>query len=111
MAPLSRRQREIYDRHGIRLVFTVTGTVGHYDTQTLLMQLVTSMGLFAGAVTIVDQSAQRWLKERNLFKKYKYEETPIFSEAEISESLLHPDVGAETLPERIDPGGPMSLNS
>ena len=57
-ASSSASTREIYDRHGIRLVFTVTGKVGHYDTQTFLTQLVTSMGLFAGATVLVDKTAQ-----------------------------------------------------
>ena len=52
------QSREIYDRHGVRLVFTVTGNIGHFDKQTLLIQLVTSMGLFAGATVLVDKTAQ-----------------------------------------------------
>lgn len=35
-----------------------------------------------------------------LFTKYKYENTPVFTEGEIQESLLHGDEETETLPER-----------
>lgn len=107
-------ERHIYDRHGIRLVFTVTGNVGHFDLPTLFIQLVTCMGLFSAATILVDKSAESCLKERRLFTKYKYENTPVFTEGEIQESLLHGDEETETLPERLDPGaglaGPLSVN-
>merc|ERR1712188_227653 len=97
--------REIYDRHGIRLVFTVSGKVGRWDFQNFILQWMTFMGLTACAVAFVDKSAQYILPEKDLFNKYKYEEKEI-TENDIQQSLLGHD--NESAPTR---GGPLSLNA
>ena len=46
--------KEAYDRHGIRIVFKVTGSIGRFSMQQLLIQLVTSLGMFVVAKLTVD---------------------------------------------------------
>ena len=73
----------VYNRHGVRVLFTVSGEVGVFDPQTLLVNLVSSMGLFAVAVLIVDFLMMRVLKHKDQYAAFKYYQTEkVFSESE-----------------------------
>eukprot|EP01090_Pellita_catalonica_P000830 TRINITY_DN10589_c0_g1_i1.p1 TRINITY_DN10589_c0_g1~~TRINITY_DN10589_c0_g1_i1.p1 ORF type:complete len:271 (-),score=40.19 TRINITY_DN10589_c0_g1_i1:66-878(-) len=67
---------EVWDRHGIRIIFIQVGTLGKFDFQTLLLTFVSGLGLLAVASVIVDFIALRLLRSKSLYRKYKYVETP-----------------------------------
>jgi len=60
------------NRHGIRIIVLQVGTIGGFDFQTLLLTLVSGMGLLAVATVVVDVLAVYILPQRNIYDKYKY---------------------------------------
>ena len=52
VVPVNVTSRVLLNRHGLKIVVDVTGSIGRFDAQTLLIQLVSSMGLLAVASTI-----------------------------------------------------------
>jgi len=67
-------------RHGVRFVVAVSGTIGVFSFQTLLITFVSGMGLLAVATTIVDLLATSILPQRKIYSAYKYEKTVDFSD-------------------------------
>lgn len=83
--------RWLVNRHGIRLVFLVTGTLSKFDFTTLLIQLTTSLALYKVAVLVVDLIAIYLMPQRKHYRDYKYELTEDFSDVrdrEKEEKLL-----------------------
>eukprot|EP01103_Thecamoeba_quadrilineata_P015851 TRINITY_DN5124_c0_g1_i2.p1 TRINITY_DN5124_c0_g1~~TRINITY_DN5124_c0_g1_i2.p1 ORF type:complete len:180 (-),score=20.89 TRINITY_DN5124_c0_g1_i2:55-594(-) len=68
------------DRHGVRMLFLQTGNLGAFDFQVLLLNCVSGLGLLAVATVIVDILATMILPQRNIYYKYKYDETFGFSD-------------------------------
>lgn len=79
--------RELLDRHGIRLIIVQNGQIGEFDLSTLLLTLVTSLGLMAVATTVVDIMAMRCLPNRQLYTKYKQLETVDFGHLENADDV------------------------
>ena len=48
------RNRTLLDRHGIRLVFTVTGSIGHKDWQGLVVNLAAATSVLAGLTMLLE---------------------------------------------------------
>jgi hypothetical protein len=71
--------RTIWDRHGVRLVFLQIGSLGKFDFQTLLLSLVSGLGLLAVATLVVDIIATRVLPGKETYRHYKYLETPEYN--------------------------------
>lgn len=67
--------RTLLDRHGIQVLFLVSGTLGVFRFQQLLVQLTTSLALYKIASLIVDTLAVRILPQRKHYFKYKFEDT------------------------------------
>jgi hypothetical protein len=63
--------RQIISRHGIRIVVTQGGRIGQFAVGTLLIVLVTSMGLLAVSASIVDTVALSFLKMRHIYSQYR----------------------------------------
>jgi len=66
--------------HGVKIVFVQHGTIGQFDFQTMLIQLVTALALLTLAQTIVDLIAVYLKDLRRLYYKAKFEETEDFSD-------------------------------
>eukprot|EP01116_Phalansterium_solitarium_P025566 TRINITY_DN983_c0_g1_i1.p1 TRINITY_DN983_c0_g1~~TRINITY_DN983_c0_g1_i1.p1 ORF type:complete len:461 (-),score=124.17 TRINITY_DN983_c0_g1_i1:342-1724(-) len=67
-------------RRGIRVVAVLTGNLGKFDFQTLLVQLTSAIALIAVSKTVVDLLAVYVLPRRQHYYKAKYEETADFSD-------------------------------
>lgn len=67
--------RLVYDRHGIRLMFVQSGELGRFDFQTLLLSVVSGLGLLALSTLVVDVIAIRLMPARAVYKHFKFEET------------------------------------
>jgi hypothetical protein len=79
------------NRHGIRVVFVIDGTIGVFSPMALLRNLVTTLGLLAVSSTITDQLMIKLLPQKKAYKQYKYEKTENFSELRLrsrQESLV-----------------------
>jgi len=72
--------RKIINRHGVKLVFLTTGNIGRFDFQTLLIQLVSALGLLGVATLVVELFMLYVLPHRRFYNKYKFEETVDFSD-------------------------------
>jgi len=69
--------RVIWNRHGIRLLFIQSGQLGRYDFQTMLLNIVSGLGLLALATVVVDLIGLRLFPQTSqLYRQYKYEPTP-----------------------------------
>lgn len=108
--------RTIIDRHGLRIVVKQTGLVGQWDIPTLLINLVTSLGLLAVASAIVNTLAFSVLPMRYIYKQYRTIESADFSKVEklpqstidkfTQEDLINPipQVFSEFRPEKDSDG-------
>lgn len=76
----ARQSRTIYNRHGARFIFVQTGVVGTFDFQSLLVTLVTALGLLAVATTVTDLMMLNILENRKTYGKYKVLETEAFGD-------------------------------
>eukprot|EP01047_Picozoa_sp_COSAG01_P057034 COSAG01_NODE_6545_length_3613_cov_53.783722_2_plen_199_part_00 len=59
------------DRHGIRIVFSVTGRIGHFEIFALMTQLAIATSLFGMSVAVVDRVMIWVMKDREWYKGYK----------------------------------------
>jgi hypothetical protein len=66
--------RTIWNRHGVRIVFIQTGSIGQFDFLTMILTFVTGMGLLAAATIVVDTIATKIMPKSDLIASYKYEE-------------------------------------
>jgi len=65
---------------GLRILFVQTSTIGVFDFQTLLVQLVSALALLGVAATIVDVLMLKILPQKKLYEKAKFDETEKFGE-------------------------------
>ncbi|KJE88998.1 hypothetical protein, variant [Capsaspora owczarzaki ATCC 30864] len=71
---------QTWDRHGIRILIQQKGQMGKFDFQTLLINVVSGFGLLAVATLVVDVLAVSVMPEREIYSKYKYDDTLDFSD-------------------------------
>jgi hypothetical protein len=64
--------RALLKRHGVRIIFSVTGTIGFFDFQTALINTVTGFALLAVGTAIVDVLATKLLPQKAEYSKWKY---------------------------------------
>lgn len=76
------QRRVLLDRHGVRVLVQQTGTIGKFDFSTLLVQLVSSLGLLAVATALVNFIAFSVLPMKNIYKQYKEVTSVDFSDIE-----------------------------
>jgi len=69
------QNRFVFKRHGIRLLFFQTGTIGNFDFRSLLLTFVSGIGLLAISTLIVDQLAIRILPQRKSYQSFKFQVT------------------------------------
>jgi hypothetical protein len=62
-------------RNGIKLIYIIAGTIGVFDFQTLITNLVGSIVLLKAATTIVDILMEYVLPEKLRYKSHKYEQS------------------------------------
>ncbi|KAL2914006.1 hypothetical protein HK105_206449 [Polyrhizophydium stewartii] len=63
------------NRHGVRIVFEQTGTIGQFDFVSLVLNLVTALALLSVATVIVEYLMLYALKDRKLYESLKYGQT------------------------------------
>eukprot|EP01101_Sappina_pedata_P001130 TRINITY_DN11239_c0_g1_i1.p1 TRINITY_DN11239_c0_g1~~TRINITY_DN11239_c0_g1_i1.p1 ORF type:complete len:403 (+),score=80.14 TRINITY_DN11239_c0_g1_i1:82-1209(+) len=68
------------NRHGIQILITQTGNLGQFDFPTLLLSLVSGLGLTAATTILVDLIAVMVMPHKDIYSKYKYDETIDFSD-------------------------------
>jgi len=73
-------KRQTLKRAGPKLIFIVTGTLTKFDFQTLLVQMVSAMGLLSIAALLVEMCMLYAMPLRSHYAKVKYEETEDFSD-------------------------------
>jgi hypothetical protein len=72
--------RTSMEKRGVRVIGVISGQIGSFDFQVLLVQLTTSLALIKVATTVVDLIAIRLLPRKGLYKAAKYEVTEDFSD-------------------------------
>jgi hypothetical protein len=68
------------NRHGVKLIFLQTGNVGRFVFQTMVIQLVTAMGLLSVSAVLVDMLMLRIMPQRKHYSGAKFEKTDDFSD-------------------------------
>lgn len=82
--------RTIFDRHGLRIVVRQSGTVGHWDIPTLLVSLVTSLGLLAVAASVVNFLAFGVFPMKYIYNQYRVVTSVDFSDvAHLPKAVLN----------------------
>ncbi|KAN0053164.1 hypothetical protein ACTA71_006688 [Dictyostelium dimigraforme] len=94
------KSRLLFKRHGVRVIFIQTGTIGSFHFQTLLLTLVSGLGLLAVATTVVDQLAIRLLPQRKSYSSLKFQVTESMSNP--MKKRIATDDGEEKLYTRIE---------
>ena len=89
--------REIFDRHGVRIVVSYTANVGGLDLQTLLVNLTVSLGLLSVAVLLIDVIALRCCPLNRVYRLYKERATIDFEDLR----RTFGEAGVEALLERL----------
>lgn len=77
--------RQTIDRHGVKLAFIQGGLLGRFDFQTMLVQLVSALGLLSVATVVVELLMLYVLPHKKHYSKYKYQETVDFSDVRDAE--------------------------
>lgn len=67
-------------RHGIKLIYIIAGSIGVFDFQTLLVNIVSSVVLLKAATTVVDILMEYVMPDKDKYKSHKYEESEDFSD-------------------------------
>ena len=75
-----RERRHLLNQHGIYVEAVQGGELRGFSFNNLLIQLTTSLTLFATATVLTDFLAIYVLPDRNHYNDYKYEVTPDFSD-------------------------------
>ncbi|RKP24681.1 hypothetical protein SYNPS1DRAFT_29560 [Syncephalis pseudoplumigaleata] len=68
------------NRHGVKIVFQQTGSIGHFDLITLMINLVSAIALLKVASIIVEVLMLRFLPEREIYHSCKFEHTEDFGD-------------------------------
>jgi ATP P2X receptor len=84
------------DRHGTKFVFVTSGSIGRFNFQTMLIQLVSALGLLSVASLVVEIMMLYILPHKRYYQKYKYQETVDFSDVRDSEKELGSAAGGGT---------------
>ncbi|KAF2071100.1 hypothetical protein CYY_007586 [Polysphondylium violaceum] len=91
--------RFVFKRHGIRMLFFQTGSIGHFKFQSLLLTFVSGMGLLAISTLIVDQLAIRILPQRKSYQSFKFQVTEGYNPMK---KIVKDDRGDELLYHKIE---------
>ena len=73
-------KRTYENRHGIRILFSQSGTIGHFSFQAALVNLVSALALIAVATSVVDLLMLKVLPMKEEYNKAKFEKTKDFSD-------------------------------
>lgn len=68
--------REILNRHAVRLIFVQSGVLGTFDFTALLITLVTALGLLAVANTLTNLIMTKFLDQKDLYNWHTTEVRP-----------------------------------
>lgn len=74
-----------WNRHGVRLLFKMTGTVGTFDFQTLLINIIAGAALVSFAAIAVDVMAIYLLPQSSSYRQYMYEDADINAAVKIQD--------------------------
>jgi hypothetical protein len=69
-----------FDRHGVQVIFTQTGSIGFFNLLALILNLVAALALIKVATTIVDLLMVYIMPRRAEYQDAKYTETEFFNE-------------------------------
>ncbi|KAJ8599890.1 hypothetical protein CTAYLR_002801 [Chrysophaeum taylorii] len=94
-----RSARTLLNKHGIFIEAAQGGTLRGFSFNNLLLQLTTSLTLFAIATLVTDFAAIYILPDAKMYADYKYETTPDFSD------LRRQDVDSSSLITASQQGG------
>uniref|UniRef100_A0A7S3K5J9 Purinergic receptor n=1 Tax=Aureoumbra lagunensis TaxID=44058 RepID=A0A7S3K5J9_9STRA len=75
-----RQNRTLLNKHGIHIQIAQSGTLRTFLFNNLLVQITTSLTLFAIATVITDFAALYLLPDHKIYQQYKYDSTPDFSD-------------------------------
>eukprot|EP01059_Diplonema_ambulator_P035300 TRINITY_DN8254_c0_g1_i1.p1 TRINITY_DN8254_c0_g1~~TRINITY_DN8254_c0_g1_i1.p1 ORF type:complete len:483 (+),score=77.18 TRINITY_DN8254_c0_g1_i1:51-1451(+) len=73
-------RREVWDRHGIRILVVPAGWMGKFSFLEMMKTLVTGLALLAIAGTITDYVVMRLLPDAQIYRRYKNVKTVDFSD-------------------------------
>jgi hypothetical protein len=80
------------DRHGIRIVFAQTGTIGIFNPLALILNFVAALALFKVATILIDLLMLYVMPKRKLYKDAKFQETEdIRKEENLKDNNIWPE--------------------
>ncbi|CAB4028585.1 P2X receptor [Paramuricea clavata] len=74
---LEPKSRVLRKRYGIKIEFHQAGMLGKFSLASLVIKLVSGMGLLTLTATIVDTLALYVLPDRFRYRSYVYETSPV----------------------------------
>ena len=78
--PLEEGARVLFNRHGVRVLFSQSGFLGRSDLQTFIVNAVTALGLLSIAITLVEVVAFNCWRLGPIYQQFKERQTPPLSE-------------------------------
>jgi P2X purinoceptor 4 len=84
----STQYRNLVKRFGIRMIFTIGGTGGKFNTIPLLTNLGVGLGLLSVATVVADLIALTCMPQRNFYRATKYDDVTDPASTELEEALL-----------------------
>ncbi len=73
--PSNNTERELVNRHGIRILVTTAGRVGYFDFMTFLINLNVAAGLLGVSYVLMDLILARCWPQKELFQQFKERQT------------------------------------
>eukprot|EP00732_Lithocolla_globosa_P004966 Lithocolla_globosa_v1_NODE_4833_length_1355_cov_26.310000.p1 type:complete len:423 gc:universal NODE_4833_length_1355_cov_26.310000:1314-46(-) len=91
---------KVFNRHGVRVVFSQTGTIGDFDLYELMLNLVVASALLSLATTSIEFVMLYVMSRRKLYRQFKIEDTPDFSD--IADEIAKRGLGSDEVLQMID---------
>lgn len=97
-------ERVVQKRHGVLVVVEQVGDLHAVDFSVILVTLTTSLALLAVAGAVVDFLAIYIAPRRQVYRKYKYKDTPVFTHlGGVGSGRSDGDSSAEDAPQETAP--------
>jgi len=103
--PLEEGARALFNRHGVRVLFSQSGFLGRSDLQTFIVNAVTALGLLALAVKLVEAVAFNCWRLGPVYQQFKERQTPPLSELLRTRraEMLHVVAALKEDPHHVEP--------
>jgi len=94
--------RVLRTHNGVRINIQQSGSIGEFQFQAMLVQMVSGMGLLAVATIVVDQLAIRVLPQRAVYRSHKYQDVGDRTDLKLENNLMNINTNLKELEKNIE---------